>query len=131
MADPHQNKPVPARGEHLKPTPVREMNGVTAAVRTESDVPEAHLRVGDALWTVRVLGRSARASGSAPPLLLLGFWEEGGAADGPSLEAMVVGRALEALSPDALEEALSAASVPRDPDRTVPFFPDAGQVRRR
>jgi hypothetical protein len=88
------------------------------------------VEVDGTTWTVRVLGRSGGASGTSPPLLLLGFWD--GAADGiHRREAMTVGRALSGLSPDALREALAEAGPPRDPDRKPPFFPDAGQSRRR
>jgi hypothetical protein len=96
----------------------------------ESGVPEACIEVAGRRWTVRVLGRSGRTSTGAAPLLLLGFWD-GQDEDAEPLEALVVARTLEGLSEEELESALLTASKPPDPDRKRPFFPDAGQIRRR
>lgn len=126
MTDSSQLEPQPARH---KPTPAREIKGEAPSPPIESDVAEAHVEVRGTRWTVRVLGRAGGASGASPPLLLLGFWESD--ADAPSLEAMVVGRNLEELSAHALEAALATAAKPRDPERRVAFFPDAGQGPRR
>lgn len=131
MTDSHQSKPLPARPGASKPTPARELNGETRVPPTEADVSEVHIEVGGTSWAVRVLGRSGSASGASPPLLLLGFWDDGDASGAPSLEAMVVGRTLETLSVEALEEALSVAAKPPDPARKKAFFSDAGQSRRR
>lgn len=134
MSERSRRKPIPARppaepGE-TKPTPARELSGRSAPSAPEADVAEVSLEVDDETWTVRVLGRSARASGATPPLLLLGFWE-GDAEGGHARERLVVGRALTDLSPAALREALSTAGGPRDPDRKKPFFEGAGQARQR
>lgn len=131
MTDTRDHKPSPARPESGKPTPVRELKGEPPAVQAESDIAEAHVDVEGTRWTVRVLGRSGRASGSSAHLLLLGFWEGEDVGDEPSLEAMVAARALQALSAEALEAALAGAAKPSDADRRRGFFQDAGQARRR
>ena len=82
-------------------------------------------------WTVRVQGRSGRASGASAPLLLLGFWKDVEAGGEPLLEALVAGRTLEGQSIEALEAALAIAQEPADPARKTPFFQGAGQVRRK
>lgn len=133
MSERSRRKPIPARPaaepREVKPTPARELGG-QAAPAPEADLAEVSLEVDDETWTVRVLGRSGRASGESPPLLLLGFWE-GPAEGGPMRERLVVGRALSDLSREALLEALSTAGEPRDPDRKKPFFEGAGQARKR
>jgi hypothetical protein len=62
---------------------------------------------------------------------LIGFWSDGEATEQHALEALVVGRTLDHLSLDALEDALATATRPRDPDRKLPFFEDAPQARRK
>lgn len=124
---PVRETPEPARG---KPTPVRELSGEPPPAAQEIEQPEASFEVDGDTWTARVLGRSGGTAGTAPPLLLLGFWK--GEADGdPSREALVVGSTLAALGPAALEEALETATAPPDRDRKKPFFEEAGQARRR
>jgi len=134
MSDAEHSKPVPARAAaeppRGKPTPVRELSGDAAPQVPEADVPEASIEVEGATWAIRVLGRSGGAAGTAPPLLLLGFWD--GEGDGePVREALVVGTALSDLSTAALHEAFEEAREPRDRDRRTPFFAEAGQSRRR
>ena len=120
----------PARPSSPKPTSVRDLAGATPS--GAPDLGETFLEVGGMAWAVRVLGRVGRASGASAPLLLLGFWEADAAAHRlPSREALVVGRALEDLSPEALEEALAAARPPRDPDKTPGFFQESAQGGRR
>lgn len=99
-----------------------------AAARTEEpDVEEVVLAAEDATWRIRVLGRSSRARGAAP-LMLLGFWE--GPSEGPPpREKLVVGRRLADLAEDALRAALADAAPPRDPGRRRAFFPEADQGR--
>jgi len=128
MSDSSRTKPTPARA---KPTPARALNGESPSVPVEVERAEARLEVGGAQWTVRILGRSGRASGVSPSLLLLGFWQGEPDADEPALEVMVAGRELEGLSPRALEDALALAVKRRDPGQKAPFFPDAGQGSRR
>mgnify|MGYP007062904820 CR=1 FL=1 len=129
MTDPSHRKPPPARHPRGRPTPVRELNGETPSLPAESDVAEAYVEAEGFRWTVRVLGQSGRASAGSAPLLLLGFWEDAGSADSPSLEAMVVARGLAGLSPEALEAALRSAVKPPDPDRKSVFFRDVGHGR--
>ena len=129
MTDPSRRKPPPARHPRGKPTPVRELIGETPLQPAESDVAEAFVEAEGIRWTVRVLGRSGRASGGSAPVLLLGFWEDGGSVDAPSFEAMVVARELGGLSAEALEAALGTAVKPRDPDRKKVFFQHVAQGR--
>lgn len=150
MREPQNPKPRPARpaeGEGpsagAKPTPVRELAGAELRQTSpsgpsadvgpggvEADVSEVAFESEGATWRVRVLGRSGRAEGRSPPLLLLGFW--GGANDdGPPVrEATVVARALSELTLWRLEAALAEASPPPQPDRRKLFFEGAGQGRR-
>lgn len=133
MSDADHHKPVPAReaaeSARSKPTPVREL-GVEPPSLPEADVPETSLDAEDGSWVVRVLGRSGGTAGTAAPLLLLGFWPEG--EEGRhTREALVVGASLASLSPASLRLALSRAEEPRDPDRSRPFFEEAGRARRR
>jgi hypothetical protein len=106
------------------------MSGEPALPTPEADVPEATFQTEGRTWTVRVLGRSGRASGASPPLLQLGFWG-GESEEEPALEVMVVGTSLAGLSESQLEVALTRATAPPDPALEKPFFAEAGQVRRR
>jgi hypothetical protein len=108
---------------------VRELTGEPTAQPAEAEVAEAYVEAEGIRWTVRVLGRSGRASAGSAPLLLLGFWEGSGSVDSPSLEAMVVARGLDELSGEALEAALGTAVKPPDPGRRSAFFQDVGQGR--
>lgn len=130
MADPARPERSPARPPGSKPMSVRELTG---APPSASPPPgQAVVEVEGKAWTVRALGRSGRASGASPPLLLLGFWGEGASAhEPPSLETLVVARALEDLSTEALEAALGSAAPPRDPEKAPAFFPESAQGRRR
>jgi len=119
------------QGANGKPMPARAINGASTTPEVAAQVEEACIEIDGQSWTVRVLGRSGRASGASVPLVLLGFWEEGAADEGPSLEAMVVARSLDELAPQELASALAQASKPRDPTRPRPFFPEAGQSRGR
>lgn len=148
MPEPETPKPRPARLPEdeapvtgLKPTPVRVLAGAEpresgpsgpSADRggpAEADAPEVVFESEGAVWLVRVLGRSGRADGRSPPLLLLGFWadEAGGL---PLREATVVAGALSELTPWRLEAALAEASPPPQSDRRKPFFEGASQGRR-
>jgi hypothetical protein len=135
MTDPNSHKPPPARPGAGKPIPVRELTGERTAESpaqpAESDIADAQVDVEGTRWTVRVLGRSGRASGATAHLLLLGFWEGDAVGDEPSLEAMVAGRTLQGVSTEALEAALSGARKPGASDRKRGFFQDASQARRR
>jgi hypothetical protein len=150
MRVPQNPKPRPARPPEAeapppgaKPTPVRGLGGAELRQTTpsgpsadagpgglEADVSEVAFESDGATWRVQVLGRSGRAEGRSPPLLLLGFW--GGADDdGPPVrEATVVARALSELTLWRLEAALEEASSPPQSDRRKPFFEGAGQGRR-
>ena len=134
MTEPRHHKPTPARTQGpeagRKPTPARDLNGASSPPAPDADLPEAVIEVDGTPWTVRVLGRSGSASGRSPPLLLLGFWREGDH-EKPSLEALVVARAMSDLSTEALRDALSRAEKPGDPGHEKPFFADAAQTRRR
>ncbi len=134
MSEPDHPKPVPARpaGPQApgKPPPARAMSGERAPPTPEADASEATLEVEGRTWTVRVLGRSGRASGASAPLLQLGFWAAESEED-PVLEVLVVGTSLAGLSESQLEVALTRAAPPADPARERPFFAEAGQVRRR
>ncbi|MGD2044983.1 MAG: hypothetical protein PVJ80_06080 [Gemmatimonadota bacterium] len=134
MSDDDSRKPVPVReaAESLrgKPTPVRELAGDPASQIPDADVAEASIEVEGEPWTVRVTGRSGGAAGTAPPLLLLGFWQGEPEGD-PSREVLVVGRSLPAISPVALREAFQRATEPPDRDRRKPFFSEASRSRRR
>lgn len=126
----------PDSGEHgssTKPTPVRalvEDDGELA--QPAPDVAETSLTVDEAVWTVRVLGRSRGTPDVATtPLLLLGFLPEGASHPSCGREAWVVGHALSELTPLQLEGALDRAVPPPDPDRPRVFFGDAADRRRR
>jgi len=144
MTDPREDTPPAEGASSFKPPPARELDGSRATSSTPVPVEEAHFEVGGTGWTVRVLGRSGRASAVATPLVLLGFWKDVAAAEVPAsgdpaeapetepdLEALVVAHSLEALRPQELEVALAGASKPRDADRAPPFFPEAAQTRGR
>ena len=106
------------------------MNG--EALQELPDPAKVGLEVEGAAWQVAVMGRAGRASGASAPLLLLGFWAEGDAEDGPpSREVLVVARSIEDLPPESLRAALTMATPPRDPERPPPFFQESGQNRRR
>ena len=68
MTDPNSHKPPPARPGGGKPIPVRELTGERTAESpaqpAESDIADAQVEVEGTRWTVRVLGRSGRASGA-------------------------------------------------------------------
>lgn len=148
MPEPETPKPRPARPAEdevpaagVKPTPVREFAGAEPRESgasgppadrggpAQADVPEVVFESEGATWWVRVLGRSGRADGRSPPLLLLGFWAD--EADGPPLqEATVVAGALSELTPWRLEAALAGACPPPQSDRRKPFFEGASQGRR-
>jgi len=102
-------------GRQAKPTPVRVLtNAAASALAVEPDATEAVIEAEGRSWTVRVLGRSGREGvGGAPPLLLLGFWEQGSADSRHAREALVVGRTLAALPASRLEEAFARAAPPR------------------
>lgn len=135
MNDAESPRPRPARlpqsGSGAKPTPARDLARERTRPSGEPEAQEVSLKADGTRWTVRVLGRSGSASGVSPPLMLLGFWEEGSTDDTPSLECLMVDGPLEGLSEDGLLAALAAASEPPDPDRKQAFFPDTGQSRRR
>ncbi|MDH3423487.1 MAG: hypothetical protein OEN00_10885 [Gemmatimonadota bacterium] len=131
MPDSHHPKPHPARPQGGKPTPARALSGEPPVPSAESDVAEALVEVDGVPWTVRVQGRSGRASPTSAPLLLLGFWRDAETGGEPLLEAMVAGRTLGGQSPEVLEAALAIAKKPKDPARNRPFFQNAGQARRR
>lgn len=126
-------RPTPARPPATsegKPTPVREsmeareeVTGPTVA----PDVAEVPIEVGGASWVVRVRGRSL--VGGSTQVLLLSF-HGGNDADPVELEAWVVGRALADVPTATLEEALAAASPPREPGRR-PFFDQGARRERR
>ena len=103
------------RGRQAKPTPVRVRSKAGAsAPAVEPDVTEAVIEAEGRSWTVRVLGRSGRGGvGGAPPLLLVGFWEQGSADSSHAREALVVGRTLAGLSASRLEGAFARAAPPR------------------
>ena len=149
MPEPENPKPRPARlpeGEApaagVKPTPVRELAGADSREpvppgpsadrggAAEADVPEVAFESRGSVWRVRVLGRSGRADGRSPPLLLLGFWGGEEADSSPVREAIVVARALSELTALRLEVALAEAAPPPQPDRRKPFFEGASQSRR-
>lgn len=92
---------------------------------------ESHVEEEGVVWRVRVLGRSGRASGRSPPMLLLGFWNDERLERPPRLEATVVGRRLADLSSESLAVALSQASPAPDPARRKSFFEEANQVKRK
>ena len=102
-------------GRQAKPTPVRALGKAGAsAPAVEPDLTEAVIEVEGRSWTVRVLGRSGRGGiGGAPPLLLVGFWEQGSVDSGHAREALVVGRTLAELSASRLEGAFARAAPPR------------------
>lgn len=131
MPDSDSPKLRPARPPGGKLTPARALSGEPEAPSVEADVAQVQVEVDGVKWTVRVRGRSGRASRPSAPLMLLGFWKEAETGGEPMLEAMVAGRTLEGQSPDALQAALAIATKPRDPARKSPFFQDAGQARRR
>ena len=77
-----------------------------------------------ATWTARVVGRSGGRG--AAPLLLIGFWRDEDAADGPHRrEALLVGEELGRLSASVLTEALAGSA-----DRAPPTESRAGPSRR-
>lgn len=95
-----------------------------------ADLSEAVVESGGVVWKVRVLGRSGRAGGRAPPLLLLGFWESDEPGIPHAREVVVAGRALGELGADRLEAALAEALPPPPPGRKRSFFEGMGQGRR-
>lgn len=144
MTDPREDTPPAEGASNFKPTPVRELDGSRATSSTPVLVEEVRIEVAGTGWTVRVLGRSGRASVIATPLILVGFWKDGAETEGPDsgdaaeaptakadLEALVVAQSLETLSLEELEAALASAWRPRDADRSPPFFPEAAQARGR
>ena len=103
------------RGRQAKPTPAR-VHGNTGvpAPTVEPDLAEVVIEAEGRSWTVRVLGRSGRGGiGGAPPLLLVGFWEQGSVDLGHAREGLVVGRTLAGLSASSLEGAFARAAPPR------------------
>jgi hypothetical protein len=140
MSEPETPKPPPARlreGEApppgVKPRPARELAGAEAreaVPSAEADVAEVAFEAEGSAWRARVLGRSGRAEGRAPPLLLLGFWVAGEEDGAPVREATVVARCLSELTPLRLEAALGEASAPPRSDRRKPFFEGSSQGRR-
>lgn len=115
--------------DRAKPTPVRDMAAVDAPPPpVEPDVEEARVVVNDDEWTVRVVGRAGGSAPSATPLLLLGFWPVGGAEEGRTREALVVGRSLAQMTPAALVTAFEASS-PAPSPREVGSA-SKGSVRR-
>jgi hypothetical protein len=131
MVDPARSKLPPARPPTPKPASVRDLTAEAPPQQSPPAVQEAEVTVDGETWTVRVLGRSGRASGASPPLLLLGFWGMGDSEDSPTREVLVVGESLDDLTIEGLEVALSRAEKPRSPDRKVGFFQDVAQGRRR
>ena len=97
---------------------------------TEADAEEVEVEVGGDSWTVRVLGRAGGSMPSRVPMLLLGFWQEGAHGGEPALEALVVGRTLEALSGADLECAFRSARPPRPRGDDVVERPTRGRSRR-
>ena len=104
-----------ARGRPAKPTPVRVHSDAGApAPAVQPDLAEALIEAQGRSWTVRVLGRSGGGGvGGAPPLLLVGFWEQGSRDLDHAREALVVGRTLAGLSMSHLDEAFARAVPPR------------------
>ena len=99
-----------------KPTPVRALAAVDAPPPPVApDVEDVEILVGDARWTVRVMGRSGGALPSDTPLLLLGFWASEESSGGHTREALVVGRALSEMTPASLERAFHASNPPPPP----------------
>ena len=126
---PKKGRPVPPPAR-AKPTPARDVNGGASPRAPQAEANQVELEVDGESWTVRVLGRSGRASRMSPSLLLLGFWRDLSEGD-PPLEALVSGTTLASLSPVQLEAALSAAERPADVARRKAFFAEASQPRRR
>jgi hypothetical protein len=133
MNEPRHHRPIPARlsggTPKGKPTPAREMAPPPAGPPLEADLAETQLELGETRWTVRVLGRAGRASGTTPPLLLLGFWEDE-SLDQPSLEVLVAAKSLRTLTTDRLQEAFARAVRPEDRGNESTFFAETGQNRR-
>lgn len=149
MSEARNHKPLPARLPEIespapgRPTRARPRGGseaaeshrptsreVTGARGPEADVPEVVLDVDGAVWRVRIVGRSGRAEGRSPPLLVLGFWPSDDAGPEPAREAAVVARTLGELGDPRLREAFGHASPPPPRDRRKPFF-DSGNGGRR
>ena len=126
---PEKARPVPPPAR-AKPTPARDVNGGASPRAPQAESNRVVLEVDGESWTVRVLGRSGRASRMSPSLLLLGFWKDFYEGD-PLLEALVSGTTLASLSTAQLEAALSAAERPADAARKKAFFAQASQPRRR
>jgi hypothetical protein len=114
-----------------KPTPARDLAGVEPrAPGPDPDLADAVVEDEEGTWRVRVLGRSGRAGGRAPFLLLLGFWDADEPEGDPSREAIVIAKTLSELTPERLEAALAAASAPPAREHRKPFFDMSGQSRR-
>ena len=107
------------------------------ASTVESSPPpeEVEFMVDGTPWTARVLGRSGGAGPSRVSMLMLGFWptvsdvETEGAPE-HQLEALVVGQALDALSPWDLERAFGSGRPPKPRDEGPPPSENRGRGRR-
>jgi hypothetical protein len=126
-----------SEADRVKPPPARVIGPSAETAPSappppiDEDVEEARIEVAGRVWSVRVLGRSGRASRGAAPLLLLGFWDAAASGEQPVLEVSVVGRTLARLTPEQLEEALGRAFPPLNPERKRSFFDMGHQPKRR
>jgi hypothetical protein len=134
--EPRVTRPKPVRprpaGRATTPKPVRAGLGGDADAEPVGVVEdaEAELHLDGETLVVRVRGRSrGHTSQGAADLLLLGFHRQ--AEEEPVRESLMVGDALEELTPLQLEAAWRSGRPPRDPFEETELFPETSRNRGR